>query len=145
MSKRIFTRRRAGIAVPIALASEHRGRNLGLLLVLFAAFAYYALAAVGEGLAESRQLPAGLASWLPNLLFAALAVPIALASEHRARNLGVLLVLATAFGYYALGAVAEGLAESRRLSPAGAGGLPNVLCFALAAVLIVRGRNRIAS
>ncbi len=66
----------AAIAVPIALASEHRGRNLGLLLVLFAAFGYFALAAVGERMAEARQLSVGLASWLPNLLFSVLAVAL---------------------------------------------------------------------
>lgn len=82
---------------------------------------------------------------LASLLFAALAVPIALASEHRGRNLGVLLVLAAAFAYYALGAVSEGLAEARRLPPALAGWLPNAIFFALAGALIARGRNRIAS
>lgn len=57
----------AGIGVPIALASEHRGRNLGMLLVLVAAFAYYALGALAEVMARGGWIGAALASWGPNL------------------------------------------------------------------------------
>lgn len=63
----------AGVGVPIALASEHRARSLGLLLVLGAAFAYYALGAVCEEIARAGGLTPFWAHWLPNGLFAALA------------------------------------------------------------------------
>ena len=66
----------AAIGMPIALASEHRGRNSGLLLVLLAAFAYYALGAIGVGIAESGRLAPALAHWLPNVIFACLAVAL---------------------------------------------------------------------
>ena len=66
----------AAIGVPIALASEHRGRNSGLLLVLLAAFAYYALGAIGVGIAESGRLAPALAHWLPNIIFACLAIAL---------------------------------------------------------------------
>jgi lipopolysaccharide export system permease protein len=73
----------AALAVPIALASEHRGRNLGLLVMLAITFAYYALGALGESLAESRRLPAGFASWLPNLVFATLALVLIQRGRNR--------------------------------------------------------------
>lgn len=59
----------AGFGVPIALASEHRGRNLGLLLVLLAAFGYYALGSLMTSVATSGLLPPALAQWLPNVVF----------------------------------------------------------------------------
>jgi lipopolysaccharide export LptBFGC system permease protein LptF len=66
----------AAIGMPIALASEHRGRNFGLLLVLLAAFAYYALGAIGVGVAESGRLAPALAHWMPNVIFTCLAVAL---------------------------------------------------------------------
>lgn len=64
----------AGVAVPIALASEHRSRALGLLLVLAVAFGYYALTAAMQAMAHQAWLSAAMATWAPNLVFAALAV-----------------------------------------------------------------------
>jgi len=73
----------AGIAVPIALASEKRGRSLGLLLVLAIALGYYALAAAMESLAHQSWLSAGVASWIPNILFAALGLGLSLNERRR--------------------------------------------------------------
>lgn len=73
----------AGIAVPIALASEKRG--LGLLLVLSAAFGYYALAAVMESLAHQPWLNSAVASWTPNVLFATAGIILALFERRRIR------------------------------------------------------------
>jgi lipopolysaccharide export system permease protein len=64
----------AGIGVPIALFSEHRGRNLGMLIVLFASFSYYAFGALCEAAARGGWFGPGTAHWLPNLVFALLAV-----------------------------------------------------------------------
>jgi hypothetical protein len=72
----------AGVAVPIALASEKRGRSLGLLLVLCVAFGYYALSAAMESVAQHSWLSPGVASWIPNILFAILGLSLAL-YEHR--------------------------------------------------------------
>jgi lipopolysaccharide export system permease protein len=66
----------AGIGVPIALASEHRGRNLGLLLVLVAAFGYYALGALGEAAARGEWIAPAVAQWLPNFTFGILAIAL---------------------------------------------------------------------
>jgi LPS export ABC transporter permease LptF len=73
----------AGVAVPIALASENRGRSIGLLLVLSVAFGYYALAAAVETLAQQAWLGAGVASWIPNLVFAAAGLLLALYARRR--------------------------------------------------------------
>lgn len=73
----------AGVGVPIALASERRGRNLGLLLCLSVAFAYYALGFAAEGLARAAWLSPGLASWLPNILFATCGFALAWIDRRR--------------------------------------------------------------
>ena len=79
------------------------------------------------------------------LLFAGLGVPIALASEHRRRHLGLFLGLLAAFAYYGLGSATESLALSDRLDPATALWLPNVVAAVAAVALILRGRDRIPS
>ncbi len=66
----------AGVGVPIALASEQRGRNVGLLLVLVAAFAYYALGAVCEVAARAGGLTPSWAHWLPNCVYVAFALAL---------------------------------------------------------------------
>jgi lipopolysaccharide export system permease protein len=73
----------AGVAVPIALASEKRGRSIGLLLVLSVAFGYYALAAAMETMAQQAWLGAGVASWIPNLVFAAAGLSLAFYARRR--------------------------------------------------------------
>jgi lipopolysaccharide export system permease protein len=64
----------AAVGVPIALANERRGRNHGLILSLVAAFAYYALAALMEIAAREAWFGAEIAIWIPNGVFAVLAV-----------------------------------------------------------------------
>jgi lipopolysaccharide export system permease protein len=56
----------AGFGVPIALASEQRGRNFALPIALAAAFGYFALGSVAESIVQQRWLPAATASWIPN-------------------------------------------------------------------------------
>lgn len=63
----------AGVGVPIALASERRSRNQGLLLSLVAALGYYSLATVMEIAAREAWLSPGLAAWIPNITFTLLA------------------------------------------------------------------------
>ena len=76
----------AGLGVPIALASEHRRRNMGLLLVLLAAFAYYALGSIGESLALHGWVSPSLAQWTPNLIFGTLAVSLIVRGRNRIPN-----------------------------------------------------------
>jgi LPS export ABC transporter permease LptF len=73
----------AAVAVPIALASENRGRSIGLLLVMGVAFGYYALAAAMETLAQQPWLSAGIASWIPNTTFAAIGLALILHERRR--------------------------------------------------------------
>ncbi len=59
----------AGVGVPIALASEQRGRSLGLPVALAAAFAYFGLGNLAESIAKQGWLSAAQASWIPNAVF----------------------------------------------------------------------------
>lgn len=71
------------------------------------------------------------------LLFAGVGVPIALASEQRARSLGLPIALLAAFGYFALGTAAESIAQQGWLSPALASWIPNAT-FGIAALVLAR-------
>lgn len=73
----------AGVGVPIALASEQRGRNLGLPIALAAAFAYFALGVLSGTIARSGWLSAAQASWIPNGVFAVAAILLAGFVRHR--------------------------------------------------------------
>jgi lipopolysaccharide export LptBFGC system permease protein LptF len=73
----------AGIAVPIALASEYRSRALGLLGVLAIAFGYYALTAAMQVVAHQAWLSASVATWIPNLIFAGLAIALSRSERKR--------------------------------------------------------------
>lgn len=80
---------------------------------------------------------------LAPILFAGVGVPIALASERRGRNRSLLLSLAVAFGYYALGTTMELAAQEAWLGPALAAWVPNLAFLILAIVLFMSFRNRI--
>ena len=69
--------------MPIALASEQRGRNLGLPIALAAAFGYFALGVVAESIVQNGWLPAAVASWLPNAVYLALALGLTRFVRHR--------------------------------------------------------------
>jgi lipopolysaccharide export system permease protein len=73
----------AGIGVPMALASEGRGRALSIVLCLAGAFGYYALGALAEMGARDAWLGASLAAWIPNLVFGVLAIVLVAARRDR--------------------------------------------------------------
>jgi lipopolysaccharide export LptBFGC system permease protein LptF len=73
----------AAVAGPIALATEDRHRTLGLLLVLIIAFGYYALAAAMQSAARLSWLDTGLATWTPNIIFAAFGLYLAARERRR--------------------------------------------------------------
>ena len=61
------------IGVPLAVGPARRGRAWGILLCALTAFGYYALLTIGQSLAHDGVIPATLAAWLPNGVFAGLA------------------------------------------------------------------------
>lgn len=73
----------AGVGVPIALASEQRGRNVALPIALAAAFAYFALGSVAESIVQQGWLAANVASWIPNAIFFAAALALTRYVRHR--------------------------------------------------------------
>ena len=73
----------AGVGVPIALASEQRGRSLGLPIALAAAFAYFGLGNLAESIAQQGWLSAAQASWIPNAVFLIAALLLARFVRHR--------------------------------------------------------------
>jgi len=73
----------AGIGVPIALASERHGRNIGFLACLAAAFGYYALMSVAEYMVQAAGVGAMLACWTPNVLFALAGIGLSAREQGR--------------------------------------------------------------
>jgi lipopolysaccharide export system permease protein len=64
------------VGTPLALGRWRGGRAAGVLWCIALIFAYYALLSFGEHLIESDAVPPAPAIWLPNLLFAAAAIPL---------------------------------------------------------------------
>jgi lipopolysaccharide export system permease protein len=64
------------IATPLGLRRTRGGRSWGALVCVGLVFVYYALLSFGEYLMESESAPPELAAWTPNLVFAALAIPL---------------------------------------------------------------------
>ena len=60
------------VAVPFALSTGKRGNLAGLGTALGVAIAYYIVASIFENLGDVNSLPAMLAAWSPDLLFAML-------------------------------------------------------------------------
>jgi LPS export ABC transporter permease LptG len=60
------------VAVPFALSMGKRGNLAGLGTAIGVAIAYYILASIFENLGDVNSLPAMLAAWSPDLLFAML-------------------------------------------------------------------------
>lgn len=61
------------VGVPLALGAARRGRSFGVLLCALIAFGYYLLLTLGQSLARDGAMPAALAIWLPNAVFAGIA------------------------------------------------------------------------
>jgi lipopolysaccharide export system permease protein len=70
------------VAVPVGLRRRRGARSWGTLLCVVLVFSYYALLSFGQFLGEEGAVPAGLALWLPNLAFAAAAVPLLLRARR---------------------------------------------------------------
>lgn len=73
----------AGCGVPIVLATERRGRNVGLLLALLTALLYYALSAGSEIAVREAWVSPRIGGWTPNFVFAAAAAAFYFAQRDR--------------------------------------------------------------
>jgi lipopolysaccharide export system permease protein len=62
------------IAIPFGAAPGRRNLFFGVAGSIFICFAFFVLQAIGQGLGMNSYLPAWLAAWLPNLIFAALGI-----------------------------------------------------------------------
>ena len=61
------------VGVPIGMRRKRGGRSWGALLCAGVAFSYYMLQSFCEFVAIRGWLPAGPATWVPNVVFAILA------------------------------------------------------------------------
>ena len=64
----------AAVGVPLGLRRTRGARSWGVLLCVALVFGYYMLLSSGVYLAEQGALPAAVGIWLPNAIFAAVAV-----------------------------------------------------------------------
>lgn len=62
------------IGVPLGLRRSRGARSWGILICVIAVFSYYMLLSAGDFLAEKGSLPASIAIWIPNAVFAVAAV-----------------------------------------------------------------------
>lgn len=60
----------AVIGIPLGIRPHRTSTSIGLGLSIVFIFIYYILMSVGKALGENNILPAALASWLPNIIFA---------------------------------------------------------------------------
>jgi LPS export ABC transporter permease LptG len=73
------------VAFPLAVRSHRGGRSIALVASLAILVGYYLVLTSLEGSALRLRLPAWLAIWTPNILFAALGIALLLATTHEWR------------------------------------------------------------
>ena len=66
----------AALGVPLGLRRSRAARSWGVLVCIALVATYYTLLGFGQYLGENGRAPAALALWLPNLVFAAAAIPL---------------------------------------------------------------------
>jgi lipopolysaccharide export system permease protein len=64
------------LAVPLGMRRTRGARSYGVLVCVGLVVSYYALLSLGDTLGSDRVIPAPLALWLPNLVFAGVAIPL---------------------------------------------------------------------
>jgi lipopolysaccharide export system permease protein len=72
----------ACLGVALGMRRSRGARSWGMLLCIGLVFGYYALLSFGTFLAEEGTLQAGVALWIPNLVFGATAVPLLLRARR---------------------------------------------------------------
>ena len=64
------------LGVPLGLRRTRGARSYGVLVCVALVVGYYALLSLGDYLGDARVIPVPLALWLPNLVFAGVAIPL---------------------------------------------------------------------
>lgn len=62
------------LGVPLGVSWRRGGRSYGFVVSIVVVFLYYMLLNVGENLAKSGYIPAGVGMWMPNVLFGGLGI-----------------------------------------------------------------------
>jgi lipopolysaccharide export system permease protein len=70
------------LGVALGIRRARGARSLGMLLCIGLVFAYYALLSFGTFLAEEGTLQAGVALWIPNLVFGVTTIPLLLRARR---------------------------------------------------------------
>ncbi len=66
----------AALGVPLGLRRSRAARSWGVLVCIVLVAAYYSLLGFGQYIGETGRWPAALSLWLPNLVFAAVSIPL---------------------------------------------------------------------
>jgi len=64
------------VGIPLGLRRSHGARSWGVLICVSLVFVYYSLLSFGSYLAEDHEFPAAVAMWMPNSVFAVIAIPL---------------------------------------------------------------------
>lgn len=72
----------ACLGVALGIRRSRGARSWGMLLCIALVFGYYALLSFGTFLAEEGTLQAGVALWIPNLVFGVTAIPLLLRARR---------------------------------------------------------------
>ena len=83
------------VGVPLGVTSRRGGKSSGFVFTLLLVILYYILSYTGIALARQNKLPAFLAVWLANLLFAAVGIFLLWQMASGGRVLGAIVSLAS--------------------------------------------------
>jgi len=66
----------AALGVPLGLRRARAARSWGVLVCILLVAAYYTLLSFGQFIGETGRVPAWIALWMPNIVFAAASIPL---------------------------------------------------------------------
>jgi lipopolysaccharide export system permease protein len=72
----------AALGVPLGLRRARAARSWGVLVCIILVAVYYTLLSFGQYMGETGRLPAGLALWMPNVIFAIASIPLLRAAQR---------------------------------------------------------------
>jgi LPS export ABC transporter permease LptF/LPS export ABC transporter permease LptG len=80
------------VGIPLGLSSKKGGKSGGFVITILLVFAYYSVSLIGVGLARQGKIPAGLGSWLADIVFFFAGAFLLWRAEHKPLDLSVLRV-----------------------------------------------------